>query len=182
MKPKPNQTTVSSSHCVPTMPQPTVTLLGTLIVKVRDSRGELQQCRVFIDSGSESHFVSENCVARLGLKREKACVSLMGIGNQPAPSCKGKVDFSLISQTQNFVLPISAPSSRRSLDLILALSAKVHGLILKASTSVTSTLTSPVKLTFSSEPPNRLISCCHTKSKTPVTLKHLWPSIQSLGG
>jgi hypothetical protein len=122
-KPKPpaDQPMVSSSHCVPTQAQATVTLLGTLIVKVRDNRGELQQCRVFIDSGSESHFVSENCVSRLGLKREKACVSLMGIGNQPAPSCKGKVNLSLLSQTQNFVLPISA--------LILP---KIYGLIPRA--------------------------------------------------
>jgi hypothetical protein len=101
-----NGSQTSSAHCTPNIADE-VAILGTLIVDVEDSTGRKQQVRVFVDGGSEDHFISEACVARLNLKREKACVFLTGIGSTPAPSIKGKTAVTLISRSQAYNLPLS---------------------------------------------------------------------------
>jgi len=100
--------TVSSNHCTVSSPREKVILLGTLLVNVKDSRGIPQQCRVFVDNGSESHFISEHCLSRLGLKRKKVNVPLNPIGHGSGPVAKGKVFFTIHSKTEPFSLDITA--------------------------------------------------------------------------
>jgi hypothetical protein len=44
-------------------------LLATAIVEVRNKSGQYVPCRALLDSGSQSHFISERCVEHLRLPR-----------------------------------------------------------------------------------------------------------------
>lgn len=55
-------------------------LLGTAIVNVIDSFGHSHACRVLIDSGAQSNFITLNCLERLGLSRQKCPFNIMGLG------------------------------------------------------------------------------------------------------
>ncbi len=72
--------TVYSAHSKANAETSSVILLGTLEVGASHPEGIPQICRVFVDPGSESHFVSEECVQRLGLQRKKVNVKVTGIG------------------------------------------------------------------------------------------------------
>lgn len=54
-------------------------LLSTAVVLVKDSSGSYHPCRVLLDSGSQSHFVSEQLCNRLRIKRNKINMSVTGI-------------------------------------------------------------------------------------------------------
>lgn len=54
-------------------------LLGTAIVNVIDSFGNPQACRVLIDSGAQSNFITLNCLERLGLSRQKCPFNIFGL-------------------------------------------------------------------------------------------------------
>jgi len=45
------------------------TLLATAIVEVRNKSGLYVPCRALLDSGSQTHFITERCVQRLRLPR-----------------------------------------------------------------------------------------------------------------
>ena len=90
-----------------------VVLLATLVVSVPDSTGQQQLCRVFLDPGSESNFVSEDCVQRLGLKRKKTCVTVSGIGGVAGEPAKGQVNLTLLSLKGQFTINLNALVYRR---------------------------------------------------------------------
>jgi len=107
--PSQNQTSpTSSANCAFCPPGEQVVLLGTLLVKVKDAKGLAQQCRVFVDNGSESHFISQHCLDRLGLKPQKVNVPLNAIGHEPGPVSKGQVALKIESTTESFTLSINA--------------------------------------------------------------------------
>lgn len=54
-------------------------ILGTAIVNVIDSFGNPQACRVLIDSGAQSNFITVNCLERLGLSRQKCPFNIFGL-------------------------------------------------------------------------------------------------------
>ncbi|KOC58845.1 hypothetical protein WH47_01707 [Habropoda laboriosa] len=56
-----------------------VTMLATAIVHIKDNRGVKQECRVLLDSGSQSHFISEALVNKLGLHRDRINIRVSGI-------------------------------------------------------------------------------------------------------
>jgi len=55
------------------------TLLATAIVEVRNKSGQYVPCRALLDSGSQSHFITERCVQRLRLPRTQTHTSIQGI-------------------------------------------------------------------------------------------------------
>jgi len=57
------------------------TLLATAIVEVRNKSGQYVPCRALLDSGSQSHFITERCVQRLRLPRTQTHTSIQGISN-----------------------------------------------------------------------------------------------------
>ncbi len=72
------------------------THLKTAIVRVADCRGTLQPVRIFLDDGAEGSLITEKCVQRLGLKREKSRVNIGGVGGTKAGTTTGKVHLNLV--------------------------------------------------------------------------------------
>ena len=54
-------------------------LLATAIVEVRNKSGQYVPRRALLDSGSQSHFITERCVQRLRLPRTQTHTSIQGI-------------------------------------------------------------------------------------------------------
>jgi len=86
----------------------TVVLLATLLVDVHDKSGQKQQCRIFLDSGSEANFISEAAVDRLGLHRYEACANVGGFGGVAAGTATGFVSFKALSKACNFQYQMEA--------------------------------------------------------------------------
>jgi hypothetical protein len=59
----------------------TCVLLATAQIKVNDCKGKFQTCRVLLDCGSQSNFITESTVRRLGLEQTRNKVSITGINN-----------------------------------------------------------------------------------------------------
>lgn len=57
-------------------------VLGTAIVHVLDSFNNYQACRVLIDSGAQSSFISIDCFQRLGLTANKCPYNIFGLGGE----------------------------------------------------------------------------------------------------
>ena len=56
-------------------------LLAKAIVEVRNKSGQYIPCRALLDSGSQSHFMTERCVQRLRLPRTQTHTSIQGISS-----------------------------------------------------------------------------------------------------
>nr|CAH7737264.1 unnamed protein product [Callosobruchus chinensis] len=66
-------------------------LLSTAIVHVKDVSGSFQQCRVLLDSGSQSNFITETACKHLGLKTDPLELAVIGINQVSShikKSCK----------------------------------------------------------------------------------------------
>ncbi|XP_050300129.1 uncharacterized protein LOC126738734 [Anthonomus grandis grandis] len=55
-------------------------LLQTALVQVKDINGGYQVCRALLDSGSQSHFISQKCSDRLGLPKIELSSTITGVG------------------------------------------------------------------------------------------------------
>ncbi|CAI6361523.1 unnamed protein product [Macrosiphum euphorbiae] len=75
----------------------TTVLLGTVVVRVRDNTGVLQEVRAVLDSGSQVSAVTVDCVNRLGLTRRKCPVEVIGLSQQPVNTVKGQTNFNFFS-------------------------------------------------------------------------------------
>lgn len=75
----------------------TQVLLETAIVYIPDSTGVKRECRVMLDSGSQSSFITENCVKSLGLKRQISQVSITGISSAAVGTPYGQLNLQLLS-------------------------------------------------------------------------------------
>jgi hypothetical protein len=53
--------------------------VATTIVEVRDKTGNYIPCGALLDSGSQSHFITEWCVQCLSLPRTQAHTSIQGM-------------------------------------------------------------------------------------------------------
>jgi hypothetical protein len=65
-----NVTIKSSVNWASAIQQPPV-LLWMAKVRVKDSKGKLQEFRVLLDNGSQSNFISQYCILTLGLTTTK---------------------------------------------------------------------------------------------------------------
>ena len=77
-------------------------LLSTAMVKVKDSHGEYKLCRVLLDPGSESSYVTDKCVRELGLKPSKCNVEITGITSMSIGKAKGVLNLNISSILRNF--------------------------------------------------------------------------------
>ncbi|XP_072384596.1 uncharacterized protein [Diabrotica undecimpunctata] len=59
-------------------------LLSTVSILVKDSRGQFQSAKAILESGSQSNFISEDFVNKLGLEREVIEMSVSGISQVPS--------------------------------------------------------------------------------------------------
>ena len=84
-------------------------LLATAVALVRDSEGCFQEVRCMLDSGSQSTFIREDCVQRLGLKKDKVRATFLGVGETPQCTVKAAVNAILRSRTdESFEMSVKA--------------------------------------------------------------------------
>lgn len=70
-------------------------LLSTALVKVQNENGEVITVRALLDSASQSSFITENCVYRLGLSREKTKVTVQALSGTPVPVVRGSTTITI---------------------------------------------------------------------------------------
>ncbi|KAJ8912417.1 hypothetical protein NQ315_013485, partial [Exocentrus adspersus] len=63
------KTSAFCASCVPPDQGQMNALLSTAVVNVKDKDGTIQTCRVLLDSGSESNFVTDSLCQKLGLEK-----------------------------------------------------------------------------------------------------------------
>jgi len=56
-------------------------LLATAIVDIRNKSGQYVPCRALLDSGCQSHFITERCLQHLRLSRAQTHASIQGFRN-----------------------------------------------------------------------------------------------------
>lgn len=76
-------------------------LLSTAIVDVYDKDRKLIPCRVLLDSGSQSNFISKSFLKKLKLNTEKIDISVIGI-SQTKTTITEKTEIELFSRHTNF--------------------------------------------------------------------------------
>jgi hypothetical protein len=59
----------------------TCVLLATAQIKVKDCKGNFHTCRALLDCGSQSNFITESSVRRLGLEQTRSQVPITSINN-----------------------------------------------------------------------------------------------------
>ncbi|XP_076230264.1 uncharacterized protein LOC143176045 [Nomia melanderi] len=83
-----------------------VTMLATALVYIKDHRGIKRECRALLDSGSQSHFMSEKLANTLQLNREKINVRVSGI-SKLAKNIQHQAHTNIISRFNGFSKSIS---------------------------------------------------------------------------
>lgn len=81
-------------------------LLPTAIINVSDKMGNFHKCRVLLDSGSQSHFVTRELVKLLGLEEKSFSIDLVGI-NSSSSTAATRVDCDIHSLHTNFTARLS---------------------------------------------------------------------------
>jgi len=76
-------------------------LLATAIVVIADSKGNDTHCRALLDSGSQSCFITRNCVERLRLTQFDTHTPVCGLGGMSTQTRK-RVDITLRSRINKF--------------------------------------------------------------------------------
>ncbi|CAI6369436.1 unnamed protein product [Macrosiphum euphorbiae] len=90
-------------------------VLGTAVVRVKDSCGVLHSVRVLLDSGSQISAITSSCVSRIGLTKHKCFTEIVGLAQNPVAKIKGVTNCQFIPHhsTKNifqcsdlFILPL----------------------------------------------------------------------------
>ncbi|XP_050428250.1 uncharacterized protein LOC126837900 [Adelges cooleyi] len=75
-------------------------VLGTAVIRARDSRGNYQAIRILLDSGSQVSAITTRCASRLGLTRRKCLRSIRGLGKNPVTEVNGETSCYLLPRQQ----------------------------------------------------------------------------------
>lgn len=75
--------------------------LSTAVVVIKNQHGDQTLCRMLLDSGSQSNFISEELCQRLKLKRENVHIPLCGI-NETQSSVKNMVNATIKSRHSGY--------------------------------------------------------------------------------
>ncbi|XP_043496402.1 uncharacterized protein LOC122520377 [Polistes fuscatus] len=82
-------------------------LLPTAIVAVYDINHEPIDCRVMLDSGAQDSLISEHCIKKLGLKRNRSNTSIEGIGASNVVQSRGSLYINIESKKDSsYGLPV----------------------------------------------------------------------------
>ncbi|XP_053596241.1 uncharacterized protein LOC128668099 [Microplitis demolitor] len=89
-KSKPEMPPLNASATAFDMPKSTINmhaqvsseaLLATAIVDLVNKQGKIRQCRVFLDAGSQAHFITEKAAKFLNLDKKAVNISVTGVDN-----------------------------------------------------------------------------------------------------
>lgn len=83
-----------------------VTLLQTAIIKVQDAVGEWHDVRAFLDSGSDSNYVSKHIALALKLPLERTHIVANGLGGTRAAVISQKTKVFIGSKSEKFKEPV----------------------------------------------------------------------------
>lgn len=100
-----NATTFSMTNHVTTFQNKTV-LLPTAVALIKNKAGELIRCRVLLDSGSQSNFLTERIVQLLKLHKKNIRLKVFGIGGV-AQNISASVTATVKSIFNEFSLTLS---------------------------------------------------------------------------
>lgn len=81
-------------------------LLSTAIVFISDATGRLHECKILLDSGSQSNFVSKELCDKLKLSKQKINIPISGLG-QARTNISYKVDATIKSKINNYKCNLS---------------------------------------------------------------------------
>ncbi|XP_076660082.1 uncharacterized protein LOC143363371 [Halictus rubicundus] len=101
-----NQPSLSPTTTLSSMNSPSEVLLSTALIHIADEHGTLHTCRVLLDSGSQSHFLTDNLVAKLGLRRDPINIPVTGI-NQIVSTIKTSVSTTIQSRMNIFTAKLN---------------------------------------------------------------------------
>ncbi|GFT95497.1 DUF1758 domain-containing protein [Trichonephila clavipes] len=76
-------------------------LLSSAICFMRDSFGKMQEVRALLDGGSTSNFISQQCMNRLNLKREKINILVSGLNNSEL-TIKSRVNATIANRGNSY--------------------------------------------------------------------------------
>ncbi|GFU87449.1 DUF1758 domain-containing protein [Trichonephila clavipes] len=79
-EPSENSRVVDVTSCISDVNPDVQILLCTALIQVRDIWGNYQTCRCLLDSGSQASLITNECIERLGLRKEKANVRILCLG------------------------------------------------------------------------------------------------------
>ncbi|XP_024874745.1 uncharacterized protein LOC112456446 [Temnothorax curvispinosus] len=97
-----NTNSVSCNHAnLVEAAAPKQVLLSTAVVRIRDRRGQFIEGRALLDNGSQSNFISEKFMNKLGLRGNKTQIHINGINQQISRALK-IVDLSATSRFDLF--------------------------------------------------------------------------------
>ncbi|GFU31488.1 DUF1758 domain-containing protein [Trichonephila clavipes] len=116
-EPSENSRIVDVTSRVSDMNPDVLILLCTALIQVRDIWGNYQTCRCLLDSGSQTSLIRNECIERLGLRKEKA---------NERTSCLGTSDtringFAEIQFTSHFSFQISFHASAYVINKIVGM-------------------------------------------------------------
>ncbi|XP_046399989.1 uncharacterized protein LOC124166503 [Ischnura elegans] len=81
-------------------------LLSTAVIQVRDKTGRWVNCRALLDSGSQTHFITEHCAQLLGAQKKRKHIPLQGF-NSITSSTTHSVDIEIKSITTDFTAKLN---------------------------------------------------------------------------
>ncbi|XP_021959562.1 uncharacterized protein LOC110855462 [Folsomia candida] len=79
------------------------TLLATVLVKVTDDHGKIHTLRVLADNGSNSNFITDSCIKRIGIQKKRCFTSATGLGGAALVNSTGVTSFSVSSRFDSSV-------------------------------------------------------------------------------
>ncbi|XP_039310735.1 uncharacterized protein LOC120358921 [Solenopsis invicta] len=98
-------------------------MLSTAVVYAYDSQGSQKCCRVLLDSGSQTNFISQRFLTVLGLKARSLDISISGI-NKTATRSFGAAEVKLQSRTNPFSILVDCVVTDHVTDKIPAITLK----------------------------------------------------------
>ncbi|GFT78563.1 integrase catalytic domain-containing protein [Nephila pilipes] len=79
-EPRENSGVVDVTSCISDVGPDVQTLLCTALIQLRDIWVNYQTCRCLLDSGSQASLITNECIERLGLRKEKGSVRISCLG------------------------------------------------------------------------------------------------------
>ena len=75
-------------------------LLSTVVFHIQDGFGIFHTARALLDSGSQTTLISESCIKRIGLSRNKSYITINGLASQKVGVSKGEARLRITSRLQ----------------------------------------------------------------------------------